>query len=155
MNSWQILYIVPNSPAFKRLLWQDCWGFGFFWRQLNVMSALLGSCLGQRLTFYGRWWYMKISLQLHCGNQRTYPCFTAFLFTITPHNILSKPLATFPHNHHWNNGQLWERNEFCHNDYHQSSKRLLAELRIKPATFCSPKCRMLLSELCWLVMKKG
>ena len=34
----------------------------------------------------------------------------SFFFTSTPHNILFKPLAAFPHNHHWNNGQLWERN---------------------------------------------
>ena len=59
------------------------------------------------------------------------------LLTSTPHNILSKPLAVFPHNHCRNNGQRWERNESCRNDYHQSSERVLPELGIEPATSCS------------------
>ena len=29
---------------------------------------------------------------------RTCPCFPGILLTVTPHNILSKPLAAFPHN---------------------------------------------------------
>ena len=33
----------------------------------------------------------------------------------------------FPHNPCRNNRQRWERNESCHNDYHQSSKRILAD----------------------------
>ena len=41
--------------------------------------------------------------------------------TSTPQNILSKPLAAFPHNHCQNNGQQWERNESCRNDYYQFS----------------------------------
>ena len=53
------------------------------------------------------------------------------------HNILSKPLAAFPLNHHQNNGQRCDRNESCHNDYHQFLDRILAELDIKPATSCS------------------
>ena len=36
-----------------------------------------------------------------------------------------------------NNGQRWERNEFCRNDYHRSSERVLAEPGIEPATSCS------------------
>ena len=31
--------------------------------------------------------------------------FLKFLFTSIPHNILSKPLAGFPYNHHQSNGQ--------------------------------------------------
>ena len=38
------------------------------------------------------------------------------LLTSTVHNILSKSLAVFPHNHCRNNGQQWERNESCGND---------------------------------------
>ena len=34
----------------------------------------------------------------------------------------TKPLAAFPHNHCRNNGQRWERNESCRNDYRQSSE---------------------------------
>ena len=40
-------------------------------------------------------------------------------YTSTPHNILSKPLAALLHNNSQNNGQQWERNEFCQIDYHQ------------------------------------
>ena len=35
----------------------------------------------------------------------TYPCFPGVLLTSTPHNIPSKPLAAFPHNHCRNNRQ--------------------------------------------------
>ena len=38
--------------------------------------------------------------QLLCSSQCTYPCFPGDLLTRTVHNILSKPLAAFPHNHH-------------------------------------------------------
>ena len=41
-----------------------------------------------------------------------------------------------PHNHCRNNRQLWEANESCRNDYHQSSKRIFAESEIEPATSC-------------------
>ena len=70
-------------------------------------------------------------------HQCTYPCFPGVLLTSTPHNILSKPLAAFPHNHRQNNGLRWVSNESCHNKYHQSSLRMLAEPGIKPATSCS------------------
>ena len=43
--------------------------------------------------------------QLHHSGQCTYPCFPGILLTSTPHNILSKPLTAFPHNHCQNNGQ--------------------------------------------------
>ena len=42
--------------------------------------------------------------QLYRGGQSTYPCFPGVLLTCTPHNNLSKPLATFPRNHCRNNG---------------------------------------------------
>ena len=58
-------------------------------------------------------------------------------FNSTPHSILSKPMAAFPHNHCQNNGQRWERNESGRYDYHQSSERILAEPGIEPATPCS------------------
>ena len=43
--------------------------------------------------------------QLYRGGQCTYPCFPGVLLTSTHHNILSKQLAAFPHNHCRNNGQ--------------------------------------------------
>ena len=44
-------------------------------------------------------------LQLYHGGQCTSPCFPGVVLTSTPHNILSKPLAAFPHKHCRNNGQ--------------------------------------------------
>ena len=72
--------------------------------------------------------------QLYRSGQCTYPCFPRVLLTSIPHNILSKPMTVFPHNHCRNNGRWWERNESCRNDYHQSSERILAEPGIEPAT---------------------
>ena len=43
----------------------------------------------------------------------------------------------YPYNHCRNNGKLWEGNESCRNDYHQSSERILAKQGIEPATYCS------------------
>ena len=44
------------------------------------------------------------SFQLYRGGQCTYPYFPG-AFTSTPNNILSKPLAAFPHNHCRKDGQ--------------------------------------------------
>ena len=75
--------------------------------------------------------------QLHHSGQCTYQCFPGVILTITVLNILSKLLAAFPDNHCQFNRQRWKRNESCNNDYHQSSERILAELGIELATFCS------------------
>ena len=74
--------------------------------------------------------------QLYRGGQCTYACFPRGLLTGTPHSILSKPQAAFPHNHSRDNGQRREDESFL-NDYHQSSERILAEPGIEPATSCS------------------
>ena len=54
--------------------------------------------------------------------------------------LLSQPLAAFPHNHRRNNGQRWDGNKSCHNDYHQSLERILAESgdRTSGLLFSSP-----------------
>ena len=44
--------------------------------------------------------------QLYHGGKCTYPCSHGVLLTSTLHNILSKPLATFPHDDCQNNRQL-------------------------------------------------
>ena len=65
------------------------------------------------------------------------------LLASTLHIILSEPLAAFPHNHCWNNGQHWEKNESCRNGYHQFLETILAKPGIKPASnllFSSPVC---------------
>ena len=80
--------------------------------------------------------FSKVFHLFHSG-QCTFPCFPWVFLTSTPHNILSKPLAAFPHYHCRNNGQQLERNESCHDDYHQSSERILAKPGIEPATSCS------------------
>ena len=67
--------------------------------------------------------------------QCTCPCFPWVLLTSTPHNILYKPLAAFPHKHCLNSGQRWKRNESCRNDFHQSSERILAKPGTEPETF--------------------
>ena len=50
-----------------------------------------------------------------------------FFLTTSLHNILSKQLAAFPHHYCRVKRQWWERNEFCRNDYHQSSESILLE----------------------------
>ena len=96
----------------------------FFHRQHSyLVDWLIVWCLMLFLTLF----------QLYCGCQCTYPCFPGVLLTSTLHNILSKPLAAFLHNHCQNNRQWWERNESCRNDYHQSLERIW----IEPATSCS------------------
>ena len=75
--------------------------------------------------------------QLYRGVQCTHPCFPVVLLSSNPRNILSKPLAAFPHNCCRISGQRWERNESWRNDYHQTLERILAELSIEPATSCS------------------
>ena len=75
--------------------------------------------------------------QLYRTGQCTYQCIPEVLLTSTQHNILSKSLTAFQHDHCRNNGQRWERNVFCHNDYHQSSEGKLTEPGIEPAIPCS------------------
>ena len=85
------------------------------------------------------WLVFSSLFQFYRGGLCTYQCFHGIILTGTSHNILSKPLAAFPLNHHRNNGLGWQRNESCCNDYYQSSEMigLLAEPGIEPATFCS------------------
>ena len=77
-----------------------------------------------------------------------YPCFPGVLFTICPHNILSKLLAAFQHNHCRINEQRCERNESCRNNYYQSLERIMAEPGIEPAIPCSQVLYALTTELC-------
>ena len=58
------------------------------------------------------------------------------LLTRTLHNILSKPLSAFQHNHHRNNGQQRDRNKSCPNDYHQS-QRILAKPKVQTSVLKS------------------
>ena len=55
----------------------------------------------------------------------TIHAFLECLFTSTPHNIPSEPLAAVSHNHCRKNAQRWEGNESCRNDYHNPRKEYL------------------------------
>ena len=101
------------------------------------MSQQYESIQKQMVDWLIVWCLMLFSTVMWRGGKYTYPSFPGVLLTSTPDNILSQPLAAFPHNHCQNNGQWWERNESCHNDYHQSLVRILAEPGIEPATFFS------------------
>ena len=63
------------------------------------------------------WCSMPFStvFQLHCGSQCTYPCFPGSYIQY----FAQYSFQSFPHNHCRNNGQWWERNESCCNDYQQ------------------------------------
>ena len=65
--------------------------------------------------------------------------FLEFFLPVFSHNILSKLLASFPHNHHETNGQWSRRNESCCNNYmyHQAWDKILVEPVIKPVTSCN------------------
>ena len=93
------------------------------------------------------WWLivwcltlLSTEFQLYRCGQCTYPCFPGVLLSSTTHNILSKPLAAFPHNHCQNDGHWWERTESCRNNYRQSLERILLKRGIKPTTSCSQVC---------------
>ena len=45
------------------------------------------------------------AIESYCDGQCNYSCLPEVLLTSTLHNILSKPLAAFPHHHCRNNGQ--------------------------------------------------
>ena len=66
-------------------------------------------------------------LYVFFGGQCTYPCFPGILLISTPYNIHPKSKTAFLHNHCQNNGQQWQKNEFCRNDYHQSYETILAK----------------------------
>ena len=52
--------------------------------------------------------FFSCIFKLYLGSQCNYHCFPG-VFTSSPHSILSKPLAAFPHNHCRINGQWGER----------------------------------------------
>ena len=68
--------------------------------------------------------------QIYCCSQCTYPGFPLSSLTSTPYDILSKPLADFPHNHYQQNGQWLDKNESCCNDYHHFSEGILVKLEV-------------------------
>ena len=105
----------------KHLFWS-----AIFWAELCSRYTI--DCMEFKRSF-------STSFLSYCGGLG-YLCFPGVLFTSISRNILSKPLAAFPNNNCWNNGQRWDRNESCPNDYHQSSERILTKPSIEPATSC-------------------
>ena len=84
--------------------------------------------------------------RLYCGSQSTYPCFPGVLLTSTLHNILSKPLAAFPHNHCRNN-ELKREEWSCPSSI---LERILADPGIEPAT-----CTQVLYATDWTMGLRG
>ena len=88
---WEIkLYEIPQEE--KLAIRRSCGG-----RQLTLELAkrIDYDCMVLNAVFN--------NISVTSLHQCTYPCFPRALFTNTPHNILSIPLAAFPHNHCWNN----------------------------------------------------
>ena len=67
--------------------------------------------------------------QLNRSGQCMLPCFPEVWFTSSRYGVLFKPMAAFPYNYCQSNGQ---KSESCHNDYHQSSKKILTESGMEP-----------------------
>ena len=101
-----------------------------------------------------KWWlvicmmFKAIStlIQSGWGGQCINPFFPGVLFTSTPYNILSKPLAAFPLFESGNNEQLWERNDSCGNDYQKLWKEYWSSWGSNPQPPILKSC-MLLTEL--------
>ena len=85
-------------------------------------------------------------LQSYWGSQCTYPYFHGVLLTSTLNNILSNPLAAFPHNHHRNNAQYLERNESCCNEINNPLHRLGTSLTLSQT---SPGFNMSAMKVFW------
>ena len=109
MSSYIILY---GSLHFNL----NCWKYYYFEANKAVAE-------NQNQRYFSN--IMAVSAPTHSypHNILSYACFPGVHLTRT----LSKPLDAFPYNQCRTNGQQRERNESHHNDYHQSSERILAE----------------------------
>ena len=87
-------------------------------RSLNYFHSTPSpiSMHGRLAEMFGLLWYLH------------YLSFPWLLFFSALHNVFSDPLAAFPYNYHWNNGQQWERTETYRDDFHQSTESFLAKL---------------------------
>ena len=110
-----------------------------YYRDFYIAAENRHHVLDSKSNWLTAWSLTPFSTVFHLygGGHCTYPCFLGELLTSTLHNIIFKPLAVFPHNHCQNNGQRCESSGSCHNDYHQSSEKILVEPGIEPATSCS------------------
>ena len=90
--------IVNNCPNLK------------YWLISSVIRDL-AKCFLYDSWLYGVLTAFSTVFQLYRGGQCTSPYFPGVLLTSTPHNILSKPMAAFPHNHCRKNRQQWERTD--------------------------------------------
>ena len=93
---WQIV-----SSTWFNSVKTDCMNFLLTLCHRVLIDWLIVYCLTSFSTVF----------QLYCSGQCTYPWFPQVLLTSALHNILSKPLAAFPHNHCPKNRQRWTRNE--------------------------------------------
>ena len=140
-----IMFMLESSKWLElNVLWNTCKRHSRSQGEGTLLPQSQWNNVGNRVFIQNKWlidWMVFNAVssvfQLYHGGQCTYPSFSGVLLTSTPHNILSMPLAAFQYNHCRNNRQRWESNDFCHNDYHQSSERILAKLGVEPATSCS------------------
>ena len=94
-------HFLLSHPCFQKALYQGCLKselFGKLLQQISTWDFQVSE--PQKPDWLTVWCFMPFStvFQLHCGSQCTYSCFPGVLLTSTPHNILSEPLAAFPHN---------------------------------------------------------
>ena len=84
MDKWEYSYLTELKTLWEKEKLLVTSNFSF---SHNVFkSCLLLMCQNEYLWSKG----------LYHGGQCTYPCFPGILLTVTPHSILSKPLAAFP-----------------------------------------------------------
>ena len=141
------LWVRARSRAHAGVDWQSQQNISVFFPVIPLSMTI------PRIDWLIVWCLTPFStvFQLYRCGQCSYPCFPGVLLTSTQHNIPSKPLAAFPHNHYRNIGQRWQRNESCRNDYHQSLEGILAEHedRISDLLFSS-HARYQLNYWSWL-----
>ena len=106
-----IIAFTSNSPDSQNLEFFEEKTCSFVTKKKNTFT---GKCSPNAVKKKKRLYDVKNCFKHYLN----YPFFSEIIFTITPHNILSMPKASFLHNHRQNNGQRQEKNKLCRNDYY-------------------------------------
>ena len=106
INAFKCCSLQPSLP--KCWVWQFLMWLKWWMDPLTLypwMSSITTLGIGWLIV----WCLNTLStFHLYHGIQCTYSCFPGVLSTSTTHNIISKPLSSFPHNLHQNNEQQQE-----------------------------------------------